>query len=238
MFGNAPMKEVMCVESPQKTGFSSILNPDELQLVQSEDFFRTEQPVDFGTGKPVKGVVAVSAINRFIVAVVKPSPDIPDMIFYISLDGEKWHRAVFPEGANLHEKSFTIVESPGASLMVDVLGGGNNQYGSLYKSNSNGTFFIKSLENTNRNPLGFVDFERIEGVEGILIANVIMNAQQVDQTGGNKEIVTRMSFDDGASWRPIAVVNDISGNKMQCREREVCSLELQKKICLLNRFLL
>ncbi|KAI7893622.1 uncharacterized protein EV154DRAFT_600677 [Mucor mucedo] len=224
-FENAPVKEIMCVESSKKTGLTSILNPDEFRLVQTEDFFHTEQVVDFNTGRDIKGVIDVSAVNRFIVAVVKPFPEKPDMIFYISQDGESWHEAIFPEGANLHEKSFTIVESPGSSLFVDVLGGGTSQFGSLYKSNSNGTFFIKSLENTNRNMMGFVDFERIQGVEGILIANIIANPRQVESQMDHKEIRTRMSFDDGASWKQIRVVKDTNGNDMRCSERE-CSLHL------------
>ncbi|KAF1797441.1 hypothetical protein V8B55DRAFT_1516083 [Mucor lusitanicus] len=224
-FENAPVKEIMCVESPTKSGLTSVLNPDEFRLVQTEDFFHTEKVVDFNTGRPVKGVIAVSAINRFIVAVVKPSPDKLDMVFYVSQDGENWHEAIFPEGANLHEKSFTIVESPGASLMIDVLGGGTDQFGSMYKSNSNGTFFIKSLENTNRNVMGYIDFERIQGVEGILIANVIMNPRQVESQGVGKEVRTRMSFDDGASWKELGVVKDMNGNNMRCSDRD-CALHL------------
>lgn len=215
----------MCVESPTKSGLTSVLNPDEFRLVQTEDFFHTEQVVDFNTGRQVKGVIAVSAINRFIVAVVKPFPEKLDMVFYISQDGENWHEAIFPDGANLHEKSFTIVESPGASLMIDVLGGGTDQFGSMYKSNSNGTFFVKSLENTNRNVMGFIDFERIQGVEGILIANVIMNPRQVESQGVAKEIRTRMSFDDGASWKELAAVKDMNGNNMKCSDKE-CALHL------------
>lgn len=211
----------MCVESPKKSGLTSVLNSDEFHLVQTEDFFHTEQVVDFNTGRDIKGVIDVSAVNRFIVAVVKPSPEKPDMIFYISQDGRSWHEAIFPEGANLHEKSFTIVESPGASLFVDVLGGGTNQFGSLYKSNSNGTFFIKSLDNTNRNMMGFVDFERIRGVEGILIANIIVNPRQVESQMDHKQIRTRMSFDDGASWRQITAVKDLNGGNIKCSEREV-----------------
>ncbi|KAI8067678.1 uncharacterized protein B0P05DRAFT_552523 [Gilbertella persicaria] len=224
-FDNAPTKEIMCVESPQKTGFTSTLNPDELRLIQTEDFFRTEKVVDFNTGKEIKGVIAVSTINRYIIAVVKPSPNKPDMVFYISLDGENWHEAVFPDGANLHEKSFTIIEGPGPALMVDVLGGGTNQFGSMYKSNSNGTYFVKSLEHTNRNGMGYIDFERIQGVEGILIANVIVNPKDVESQSASKDVRTRMSFDDGASWKELTNVKDMNGNAMRCNERD-CSLHL------------
>ncbi|KAI8967795.1 hypothetical protein BDF20DRAFT_917392 [Mycotypha africana] len=224
-FENAPVKEVMCVESPRKSGITTLFDPEDFRLVQSEDFFKTEQVVDFNTGTEVKGVIAVSAINRFIVAVVKPSADTSDMILYVSQDGENWHKAVFPEGANLHEKAFTIVESPGPALMIDVLSGSSDQFGSMYKSNSNGTFFIKSLENTNRNMMGFIDFERIQGVEGILIANAVMNPKQVDSKSADKQVNTRMSFDDGATWKEITNVKDMNGKDLSCFDKQ-CALHL------------
>ncbi|KAI8370594.1 uncharacterized protein BYT42DRAFT_617135 [Radiomyces spectabilis] len=223
-FQNAPVKEIMCVESPRKSGLVSLLNPDELRLVQSEDFFHSEQPVNFGTGTDVRGVIAVSAVNKFLVAAVKPSPTQSDMDLYISEDGENWHEAVFPEGSALHEKAFTIVESTGASLLVDVLAGNSESFGSLYKSNSNGTFFVKSLENTNRNTMGIIDFERMQGVEGIMIANTVTNAKEVD-SGNRKRLQTRMSFDDGAHWTLITNVKDTNGNNMQCSESE-CALHM------------
>ncbi|KAI8971058.1 hypothetical protein BDB01DRAFT_854995 [Pilobolus umbonatus] len=224
-FDNAPVKEIMCVESPTKKGFTSVFNPEDLRLVQTEDFFHTEQVVDFSTGKEVNGVLAVSAINRFIVAVVKANVPESTMDLYISQDGETWHETVFPEGANLHEKSFTIVESGESSLMIDVLGSESDQFGSLYKSNSNGTFFVKSLANTNRNTMGYVDFERIKGVEGILTANVVMNPKEVETRTAEKEIRTRMSFDDGASWQELTHVLSTDGQAMKCQDKE-CALHL------------
>lgn len=223
-FDNAPVKEVMCVESPQKKGLTSILNPEDLRLVQSEDFFHTEQPVYFGTGSEVHGVIAVSAVNRFIVAAAKPSAKESNMDLYISQDGENWHEAVFPEGAQLRENAYTIVESTGHALMVDVLTDPSASFGSLYKSNSNGTFFVNSLNHTNRNNVGIVDFERMQGVEGVMLANIVANYEQVAAGSADKQLQTRMSFDDGSTWAPIKKVKGMNGNDMPCSEEEVCRL--------------
>lgn len=217
----------MCVESPKKSGFTSLLDPEELRLVQSEDFFHTEQPVNFGTGKDVKGVIAVSAINRFLVAAAKPSSTSSNMDLYVSEDGEKWHEAVFPADAGLQEKAYTVVESTGQSLLVDVLSNPGASYGSLYKSNSNGTFFVKTLDYTNRNAMGIIDFERMQGVEGIMLANIVANHGQA-ATGAQKEIQTRMSFDDGSRWSPIKKVKGMDGNDMPCTDGQGadCALHL------------
>ncbi|KAI9318385.1 hypothetical protein BX666DRAFT_1927417 [Dichotomocladium elegans] len=222
-FENAPVREIMCVESIQKDGNTS---PEDFHLVQSEDFFRTSQPVDFGAGRPVKGVIAVSAVNRFLVAAAKPSISDPQMDLYVSQDGENWHGAVFPEGAGLQEKAYTIVESTGHSLLVDVLTNPLSEMGALYKSNSNGTFFVKSLDYTNRNSLGIVDFERMQGVEGVMIANVVANHERAT-AGGKKDIQTRISFDDGSTWTSIQKVKDMDQNDIRCDSEDgECALHL------------
>lgn len=166
------------------------------------------------------GVLAVSAVGRFIVAAVKPTSQ-TDMTLYVTHDGEHWHETIFPEGAALHEKSFTIIESSNPALLVDVLSGEDAQFGSLYKSNSNGTFFSKSLENTNRNSMGYIDIERIPGVEGILVANQILNPRLVESQSVQREVRTLISFDDGGSWNEITKVKDMNGNNMKCYDDKV-----------------
>ncbi|ORX42516.1 Oligoxyloglucan reducing end-specific cellobiohydrolase [Hesseltinella vesiculosa] len=230
-FSTAPTNEVMCVEPPTDTkktsGFNS-LDPKDFHLVQSEDFFETVQVVNFDKSKPVNGVVAVSAIHRYMIAAAKSSTDSSaDMDLYVSLDGEKWHEAVFPSGTTVSEEAYTIVESTSTSLLVDMLDT-HAAFGSLYRSNSNGTYFVKSLDHTNRNAMGIIDFERIQGVEGVMITNVVSNHQDIASGRSNdKSLQTRISFDDGATWNSISKVKDNSGQPMQCREQgNHCQLHL------------
>ncbi len=58
-----------------------------------------------------------------------------------------------------------------------------------------------ALEFTNRQD-GSIDFERVEAVEGVLIANQIANP---DQVGMNlpKQVESRISFDDGQRPPPF-----------------------------------
>lgn len=69
-------------------------------------------------------------------------------------------------------------------------------WGSILKSNSNGTYYSISLENVNRNDAGYVDFEKMIGLDGIALVNVVSNPQEATLTG-RKELETRITHNDG-----------------------------------------
>ena len=122
-----------------------------------------------------------------------------------------------------------MLESTTHSLAVDVLLQDKSSIGTLFVSNSNGTYFVESLKDTNRNELGYVDYERIYGVEGIGLANVVANAQEVEGRGATKKLKTVITFDDGSSWAPLrAPGEDMEGNRVSCNpdDSSTCSLHL------------
>jgi hypothetical protein len=83
-------------------------------------------------------------------------------------------------------------------------------WGVIMKSNGNGTYFGISLDNVNRNDRGFVDFEKMIGLDGIALVNVVSNPQEAS-VSGRKEIQTRITHNDGElCWRPFLA---ILGNK-------------------------
>jgi hypothetical protein len=71
-----------------------------------------------------------------------------------------------------------------------------SEWGSLFKSNSNGTYYALSLEYANRNEKGYVDFEKMIGLDGIAIMNVVSNPDEAALTG-NKRLQTRITHNDG-----------------------------------------
>jgi hypothetical protein len=71
-----------------------------------------------------------------------------------------------------------------------------NKYGSILKSNWNGTYYSLSLENANRDDNGFVDFEKMQGIKGIALANVVSNVYEVN-LGNDKKLKTMITFNDG-----------------------------------------
>lgn len=106
------------------------------------------------------------------------------------------------------------------------------EVGNIFTSNSNATYFIRSLANTNRSPFGTSDFERVQGVEGILLANIVSNPDRIG-AGEPKLIESRISFNDGGSWGFLQMpTKDAMGNRYGCvvdegmRATEKCALHL------------
>lgn len=189
------------------------------RLFSSTDFFTDDIKIeDLGIGKGAKGVLAFAIVSKFAVVAIRDlsSSNAGEML-YVSLDGNVWAKAQFPHAssANLRENAYTIVESTTHSLAVDVLLQDHSAIGTLFVSNSNGTFFVQSLKDTNRNIMGFVDYENLYGVEGVGLANVVANAGDVEGRGADKQLRTLITFDDG-KWffSPATSSLPVSGRQL------------------------
>lgn len=138
------------------------------------------------------------------------------------MDGNILSPATFPPNVMMEKNSFTVLQSTTGSVFLDVAQ--NTRYGKetgkLFKSNSNGTFYNMAFEVTNRNSQGTVDFEKVQGVDGIILIN------QADVNGGRKAIRTYISYDDGASFRRL---NQSSG----CQD-SLCGLNLHSRTTIMD----
>ena len=147
----------------------------------------------------------MAIVKKFLVAAAM-SKNTDEMALYVTDDTLKWHRAEFPHDHKLTEEAYTILESTNYSIQVDVLTGSrpSNPMGVLLSSNSNGTYFTRNIEHTNRNPSGYVDFEKVAGVQGIIIVNTVDNWKDVQDTvDTEKTVVSSISFDDGRTWKNL-----------------------------------
>lgn len=261
----AAQDTVLCVAfgSPRESAGPPPATLRESRLYASTDFFQSDHSlVDFGIGeKQARGVVGLGTVQSFLVAALKPtSEDRPsgttdDMVLYVSRDAKNWQRGIFPHGQGLKEHAYTLTEGSPWSLFADVLTDPEAQSGTMFTSNSDGTYFIKScarpilnsylcmymycslvgcvcvcgrLENTNRNMAGIVDFEKLENVEGVAIANILANPDEVRQGpfSTDRQLQTRITFDDGSKWHPLAPPKkDAKGKDLDCDKRD-CALHL------------
>ncbi|KAH0608049.1 uncharacterized protein H6S33_002101 [Morchella sextelata] len=177
------------------------------KLVVSDNFFDTEVEPKLNGYSTVDGLAGIAGVQKFIVAAVK-SKGTDEMALYVTDDTINWDRAEFPhDHGGLKEDAYTILESTPYSIQVDVLTTKPmNPMGSLFTSNSNGTYFTKNLEYTNRAPEGYVDFEQVQNIQGIILANVVDNADEVAKSNSaQKKVISRISFDDGKfdTWKPL-----------------------------------
>ena len=69
-------------------------------------------------------------------------------------------------------------------------------WGNILKSNSNGTYFTLAIDNVNRNDFGYVDFEKMIGLDGIALVNIVSNTEEARVTN-QKALQTRITHNDG-----------------------------------------
>ncbi|KAK3722183.1 vacuolar protein sorting/targeting protein PEP1 [Vermiconidia calcicola] len=198
-------KKVICIVEGSFDPFSN-----NYRLVSSDDFFETEDTPSMGEGNSPSGFMRLAAVKSYIVAAAK-SEGTTELAMYVTNNTHTWHRAEFGEH-KLEEDAYTVLESTNYSMQVDVLvtkPTSPSQMGVLLTSNSNGTFFTKNIEHTNRGPRGYVDFEKIQNIQGIVLVNTVDNWKEVEDSWfTEKKLKTQISFDDGRTWQPLKVDDD------------------------------
>ncbi|KAJ3278942.1 vacuolar protein sorting/targeting protein PEP1 [Borealophlyctis nickersoniae] len=169
----------------------------------------TVQMVEFEgvkKGSNVKVVVNSGVLSFYVVqnVMVVAVEEGSDLKLLVSTDGEIFVEAKFPPNIQVEKNAFTVLESTTGGIFLDVSQSNNmfQEYGTLFKSNDNGTYYSRIKDFTNRNHRGQVDFEKLQGIEGIILSNSVSNAHRIG-VGENKEVQSAMSFDDGATWQPI-----------------------------------
>ncbi|KAI8902073.1 hypothetical protein BC833DRAFT_521459 [Globomyces pollinis-pini] len=225
--------KVFCTQWPkeEQKGDTTYKDPNLLQLMASSDFFKDGVLTSVSIG----GVPVIGITENWLVAVVKLTDG-----YHMSIckDGTNFVKSKFSyyeSSEYVSPMGYSILESSKQSLVVDIITaipGSHipNPFGNIYVSNSDGTYFVKSLEYVNRDMgSGLIDFERIQSsiYEGVLLSNTVRNWKDVlNHNTLNKELQTYMSFDNGRRWNRISPPSvDGSGKKYSCSGDD-CTLHL------------
>lgn len=205
---------VMCIVQDPFSFFK-----EDQRLAISDSFYKVADDLidefepNMDTNKGVEGVVNLAIVKKYLL-VATASPGSDEMALFVSDDTLKWHRAMFPSddkhdhSHKITQSAYTVLESTNYSIQVDVMTSHpSNPMGVLFTSNSNGTYFTENVPYTNRNARGNVDFEKITGIQGVYLVNVVSNGAEAKKLDDNK-VVTKITFDDGRTFEEIKAGDD------------------------------
>lgn len=182
---------------------------DQIILSRTTDLMET---VD----KSLRRTPAFLARSGFLYAASVTNPTAFVLSLYISGDdGETYRPMVFERSVEEHR--YTILDNTENVTFVNVEQQ-RSIWGSTFVADNFESEFSLSLLRTKRTMLGKVDFARVQGLEGVYLANQYQ--REVSDHDPDTYLQTVASFDKGGVWKklPKAVDSD-------CTEPD-CSLHL------------
>ncbi|EHL02394.1 putative Vacuolar protein sorting/targeting protein 10 [Glarea lozoyensis 74030] len=192
-------------------------------LRSSENFFLDDGTVQFSN------VVEFATMSEFIVVATRESAQ-AGMQVNASVDGRTFSSVQFPSNfQHIHQSGYTVLDSSTHSIFLHVTEDNTDghQYGAIIKSNSNGTSYVLSLPAVDRDTVGYVDFEKTFGLQGVALANVVANYDSKNFKKEKKKLKTMITHNDGAEWtflKPPTV--DADGKKFCTGDLAKCSLNV------------
>lgn len=221
-------------EYPEDAIFATV-HAEEHRGRGHQTFGKWDNRVDFVLTRDLflSHTVLVPRGNRFLfteryVAVAAVGDRDKHVNLVLSSDGgHRWHTAELEYPMTQH--SYTILDTSNDAVFLHVNHAGEGaRWGNVYLSNSIGTNFSLSLPHNRRDENGKCDFEKLQSMEGVYIANYYENVGELTayehaageamgqsiagKTDGgdladlsgltppDPQIRTVMTFDRGASW--------------------------------------
>ncbi|TFY78544.1 hypothetical protein EWM64_g5467 [Hericium alpestre] len=212
--------QIICESYKDKAGsqrFFSRENP--LQLIGGTDFFNKKT-------KLFDHVVGFTKFSEYLI-VAQYVPERRSLDLQVSLDGRTFAEGQFPPNMRPDQHAYTVLESSTDSVFLHVTmsEAPNPFWGNILKSNWNGTYYGLSIDNVNRDERGYVDFEKMIGLDGIALINVVANPHEAP-VSRMKELQTRITHNDGGSWKPLVPPKfDSHGNRYECSSTN-CALHV------------
>lgn len=229
-------KAILCETYRNKHGHQRTFGPDNpLELVVGGNYYADKV-------KLFDQIVGFATFSEYLlVAEITPGTNALDL--QVSLNGNKFAKGLFPPDMRLDNRvshdakemicfltflqAYTILESSTDAVFLHVTMSTETdaEWGSLLKSNSNGTYYGLSLAHVNRNRAGYVDYEKMIGIDGVILTNIVSNPEEAIHTR-RKKLQTRISHNDGGSWQQLnPPIRDSNGQPYECTGTK-CSLHI------------
>jgi photosystem II stability/assembly factor-like uncharacterized protein len=219
-------KQIICLAHKEGSGDASSKH-----LVVINNFFEDEKAtpvIKDGQGREVN-VKQFATMSEFIVIAAEVKGE-DGLLAFTTMDGETFAEAKFPVNWKTKTNSeYTVLDSSthAINLFVATEIKEGKRYGNIIKSNSNGTEYVLSALGVNCNDQFYVDFEKIPGLEGVILVNTVANR---DNMGNEKKMQTKITHDDGAQWLYLPPpAKDKDGKAMPCKSSrgdDRCALHL------------
>lgn len=147
----------------------------------------------------------------------------------VSRDSTSWMHAFLPHKRNAVYTQFTVYGVDDGAIWLNARaanGGTAATVGDLFVTGNDSVIFSLSLANSVRAASydginGYGDFEKLQSVDGVFIANKAANAV------GGGDLDTYVTFDMGGRWsRLTAPATRADGSPTNCRKEQGCYLNL------------
>ncbi|KAF9346110.1 vacuolar protein sorting/targeting protein PEP1 [Mortierella sp. NVP85] len=145
----------------------------------------------------------------------------------VSMDGIHFQLARYPHGIDVVNPAFTVLDSTTRSIFmaITLIDRHGSKVGNLFTSDSNGTYFSMSKKYVSESDFGNVDFEKMQGLDGVAFLNEVINPNEANQ-GKSKQLRSLMTVDNGNSWNPLKAPQVDSDNQYyDCTDSD-CTLQL------------
>lgn len=223
-----------------------------VDFVYSDDFFKSKR---IAAHKGNKFLLTKDYI--FVAQVV--DQDLQEVVLLVGKSTDKVYNfsTIETTSKRFKEHAYTFLNYSENSVFLHINHfGDHSKYGHIYTSDIDGLKYSLSLKYNIRSSDGKCDFQSIESLEGVFIANVIeeeymsVNEQEMDEElmeeqgnmsvdkkthgrnghldeGHKNYIQTMLSMNKGGSWtRIIAPSRRMDGKKFDCEGERDCFLNL------------
>ena len=207
-------EQILCLKHEKESKDSPLV------LVSTNDWFENEQKY----GQDVKEFATMA---EFIVVATENAAK-KTLQASASLDGAVYADARFPYGFEVpHQHAYTVLDSSthAVNLFVATEMTEGRTFGTILKSNSNGTSYVVSVKNVNCDEDFYVDFEKMLGLEGVALVNVVANPEE---GSAPKKLQTKITHNDGARWAYLPPPANDEFGKFPCQSKgdEKCALHI------------